>query len=220
MAHYSNSHNVQFEDLVSRPPDLSLVPTIPRISHVVHTKLSEMTWRSYTSACAFVQKIGVEKPDIWVPEGEELPDEMREGIKNLPNVVVRPFHDPKGVWGKKLDHPAHLSDVSRIKILYEEGGAHDLVWMKSHSSTIKDTQYFQPLGWQWRCQTWDEHIRFRKFPEDVWRNGLLLLPLNGILMEVLGYESSTCLLPTQMGRCIVGRRQPAEVRRFGKGDGA
>lgn len=136
MAHFSNSHNVQFEGVVSRPPDLPLVPTIPRISHAVHTKLSEMTWRNYTSACAFVEKIGVEKLDIWVPEGEELPDEMWEGIKNLPNVVVRPFHVPKGVWGKKLDHPAHWSDVSRIKILFEEGGAYGLLWMKSHSSTF------------------------------------------------------------------------------------
>lgn len=126
MAHFSSSHDVQFEDLVSRPPKFPLVPTIPKVGHIVHTKLSEATWRNYASARAFLENIGVEKLNIWVPEGEDLPGEMWERIRTLPNVIMRPFYVPKMVWGKKLDHPAHWSDVSRIKILYEEGGACDL----------------------------------------------------------------------------------------------
>ena len=123
MAHFSSSHDVQFEHLVSRPPKLPLVSTIPKIGHIVHTKLSPATWRNYASARAFLQNLGVERLNIWVPEGEELLGEMWDRITKLPNVTVRHFCVPKKVWGKKLDHPAHWSDVSRIKILYEEGGA-------------------------------------------------------------------------------------------------
>ena len=70
----------------------------------------------------------MERLNIWVPDGEELPGEMWRRITNLSNVIVRPFHVPKKVWGKELGHPAHWSDVSRIKILYEEGGVYEL-WL-------------------------------------------------------------------------------------------
>lgn len=53
---------------------------------------------------------------------------MWRHIANLSNVTVRPFNVPNKVWGKKLGHPAHWSDVSWIKILYEEGGVYDL-WL-------------------------------------------------------------------------------------------
>ena len=126
MAHFSSSHDVRFEDIVSHPPKFPLLSTIPKIGHVVHTQLSEATWRNYASARAFLENMGVEILNIWVPEGEELPGEMWERIINLPNVVVRHFCVPRKVWGKELAHPAHWSDVSRIKILYEEGGIYNL----------------------------------------------------------------------------------------------
>ena len=128
MAYFSSSHDVEFEDVVSRPPKLPLVSAIPKIGHVVHTKLSPATWRNYASARAFLENVGVERLNIWVPDGEDLPDEMWRRIANLPGVFIRPFHVPKKVWGKKLSHPAHWSDVARIKILYEEGGDYDL-WL-------------------------------------------------------------------------------------------
>ena len=37
-------------------------------------------------------------------------------------------------------------------------------------------------------------------------------------MEILGDEGSARLLPLEVRGRIVGRRQPAEIRRFGKGD--
>lgn len=126
MAHFSSSHDVQFEDVLSRPPKLPLVSTIPKIGHIVHTKLSQATWRDYASVRAFLENIGVERLNIWVPEGEELPGEMWSRIANLSNVVLRPFYVPKKVWGKEMSHPAHWSDVSRIKILHGEGGSYDI----------------------------------------------------------------------------------------------
>ena len=67
----------------------------------------------------------MERLNIWVPEGEELPGEMWSRIANLSNVILRPFYVPKKVWGKEMSHPAHWSDVSRIKILHGEGGSYD-----------------------------------------------------------------------------------------------
>ena len=117
MAHFSSSHDVRFKDVLSRPPKLPLLSMIPKIGHIVHTKLSRATWRDYASARAFLENIGVQSLNIWVPEGEDLPGEMWSCIANLPNVMLRPFYVPKKVWGKELSHPAHWSDVSRIKIL-------------------------------------------------------------------------------------------------------
>lgn len=61
---------------------------------------------------------------------------------------------------------------------------------------------------------------FCEFLKDVRRDHLLPLPFKGMLMEVLGDEGSARLLPMEVGLCIVGGRQPAEVRRFGKWDWA
>lgn len=81
MAHFSSSHDVQLEDIVSQPLKLPLVAAVLKIGHVAHKKSSEATWRNYASARAFLEIFDVERLNIWVSEGEQLPVSCGDALR-------------------------------------------------------------------------------------------------------------------------------------------
>lgn len=119
---FDDSGDAGFEALVARPPRLPLTSTIPKIVHFVITEVYEFDWLNYAIVRSALDWLGAERVNIWLPVGEELPGPIWAQVLELRNVTTRDMHVPNKVWGKTMKASAHMSDVARMKILYEEGG--------------------------------------------------------------------------------------------------
>lgn len=82
-----------------------------------------------------------------------------------------------------------------------------------------DAKLLQPLDRQWSWQVRQQHVGLAKITEDMLGNGSLLLPLDGILDEVLVEELAGGLLEAAVAFGVVWRREAAQVRRLREGDG-
>lgn len=122
MALFDKSGDAGFEALVARPPKLPLTSTIPKIVHFVMTEVYEFDWLNYAVVRSAFDWLGAESVNFWLPVGEELPGPIWRQVLELQNVTRRDMYVPKRVWGKTMKAVAHMSDVARMKILYEEGG--------------------------------------------------------------------------------------------------
>ena len=157
MALFDKPGSVGFEDLVARPPKLPLTSTIPKIAHFCITEVYEFDWLNYAIVRSALDWLGAERVNIWLPVGEELPGPIWGRVLKLQNVTRRDMYVPDKVWGKTMHLPQHMSDVARLKILYEEGGEsflprprtpvdwclgiymdHDLMALKSSDDVIND----------------------------------------------------------------------------------
>lgn len=118
-------------------PSTSRTNTIP--PQIIHSQLHELQWVHYAAVQSALQNLAVNKVKIWVPENEQLPGEMWQRIARLPNVIIQRVPMPNSVWGISATHPAHQSDLARIRILWEEGGIYvdtDIVALKSSDDII------------------------------------------------------------------------------------
>ena len=122
MTLFDKSGDAGFEALVARPPKLPLTSTIPKIVHFVITEVYEFDWLNYAIVRSALDWLGAERVNIWLPVREELPGPIWAQVLELQNVTTRDMYVPKRVWGKTMKASAHMSDVARMKILYEEGG--------------------------------------------------------------------------------------------------
>lgn len=124
MSLFRADHDSGFEDLVDRPDPLPLVTWIPKIAHYVHSRVQEQTWRDYAVIKSALDHVGVSKVIIWVTEDAngDLPGEMWDRIQRLPNVTIREIPMPDTVWGMKVEHTEHTSDLVRMLAIYDEGG--------------------------------------------------------------------------------------------------
>ena len=139
---FLSSRNVDFESLVFRPIHLPLPAHIPKVVHFIFSKVQELTWLQYAVIrCAFVN-LEAEKVKIWVPmKTKRLPGDIWERINAMEGVQIVKIVMPDTVWGKKVQHIEHQSDLARIKILFEEGGIYmdtDVLPLKSADEIIFD----------------------------------------------------------------------------------
>ncbi|KAI9883562.1 MAG: hypothetical protein M1823_004660 [Watsoniomyces obsoletus] len=95
---------------------------IPKVVHFVFVELKSSSWIEYAAVRSARTNIGAEKINIWVPWGQEFPGDIWARMLKIPSVVIRRMQMPDSVYGRKVQQLAHISDVVRLKILYEEGG--------------------------------------------------------------------------------------------------
>ena len=136
------SRDADFQSLVARPVALPLLPHIPKVVHFVFSKLTELTWLQYAVIrCAFVH-LGAEKVKVWIPlRTKRLPGEIWAQLNSMERVEIVRITMPDTVWGKKVQHIEHQSDLARVKILFEEGGIYldtDVLPLKSADEIIFD----------------------------------------------------------------------------------
>lgn len=95
---------------------------IPKVVHFVLSTVKEASWDVFVAVRAAHDRIEAEKINIWIPTDAQLQGEMWDRILKIPGTVVRKMDMPDSVYGHKIKKPAHVADVARLKVLYEEGG--------------------------------------------------------------------------------------------------
>jgi hypothetical protein len=73
----------------------------------------------------------VETINLWVPDGP-IPGEMWMRILAIPSTVIRRMEVPDTVYGNELKAPQHVSDIIRLKVLWEEGGENAILDIMLH----------------------------------------------------------------------------------------
>ena len=96
---------------------------IPKIVHFVHTDVKELTWLEWIAVRGAIVNLGAEKVHVWLPKEAEMKGWIWNRVVEMPKVYLRKIAMPKSVWGVAIDTPEQQSDIVRLKILYEEGGA-------------------------------------------------------------------------------------------------
>jgi hypothetical protein len=119
-----SSLDVDFDGLISRlaSDDLPTLAHIPKVVHFVFVQLRPVGWIEYVAIRSASVNIQAEKINIWAPKEGEFPGEMWERILEIPGVVVRRVEMPDTVYGNKVKHLAHVSDLVRLQVIYLEGG--------------------------------------------------------------------------------------------------
>jgi hypothetical protein len=97
-------------------------PHIPKVAHIVFSKPKPVTWIEYVSIRSAIENIGVERVNIWIPTNSSFSGPIWHLILDLPGVVLQELEMPDRVYGNRVSNPAHVSDVVRLKILFEQGG--------------------------------------------------------------------------------------------------
>jgi hypothetical protein len=110
-----------FEGLLSQPELLPQPSHIPKNAHFVFVYLKELTWMEYAAIRSAHDVLQVERINLWVPDGA-FPGEMWKRILAIPSIVIRRTEIPDTVYGNELKVPQHVSDIIRLKVLWEEGG--------------------------------------------------------------------------------------------------
>jgi hypothetical protein len=95
---------------------------IPNVAHFVYVFGREVGWTEYIAIRSARDFLRVDTINIWTPLGAVFPGEMWKRILALPSVVVRTVDMPDSVFGHKVMKPAHVADLVRLRVMYEEGG--------------------------------------------------------------------------------------------------
>lgn len=113
--------DANFEGILSQPALLPQPSYIPKNAHFVFVYLKELTWMEYAAVRSAHDVLQVERINLWVPSGS-FPGEMWMRILAIPGTVIRRMEIPDTVYGNELKVPQHVSDIIRLKVLWEEGG--------------------------------------------------------------------------------------------------
>mgnify|MGYP005992622391 FL=1 len=110
---------------------------IPNKLHYVHLSHAGRPWKlhHYLSVKSAFVRGGFDKITIWVDE--EPTGDWWE--LTLPLAVVKKIIPPTEIFGKEITQPAHQSDVIRLQVLLEEGGAYvdtDTIFVKEFKSLL------------------------------------------------------------------------------------
>jgi hypothetical protein len=95
---------------------------IPNVAHFIYVFVQEVGWTEYIAIRSARDFLHVDTINIWTPPGAVFPGEMWERILALPSVVVRTVDMPDSVFGHQVMKPAHVADLVRLRVMYEEGG--------------------------------------------------------------------------------------------------
>ncbi|KAI9739253.1 MAG: hypothetical protein M1834_007466 [Cirrosporium novae-zelandiae] len=118
----SYSRDADFDSVLSLPP-LSFPPdTIPRTVHFVFVDLKPLTWMEFAAVQGAHLALKAETINIWVPDRGDPLGKIWEMILDIPGVRFRRIEMPDSVYGHELKILAHISDIVRMKAMYEEGG--------------------------------------------------------------------------------------------------
>ncbi|KAI9830359.1 MAG: hypothetical protein M1819_005740 [Sarea resinae] len=152
----SEDRDAHFEALLAAPPLLPLPEHIPKVAHFVFVYVKEVTWMEYVAIRSAHLALQAEKINLWIPEGDvNLPGEMWKRIMTIPGTVIRQTAIPDTVYNKTVQVTQHVSDVLRLKILWEEGGIYmdtNLVALRSSDpvlyapNTRSTVMGLQPIG--------------------------------------------------------------------------
>ncbi len=119
---WSQLRDVDFGGLIASPPSHPPPYEIPKVAHFIHSQVHRLTWLDYACIRTAFEYLGVGKINIWVPLGADLPGDVWKRVQEMSNVVIRRIILSNSVWGIPVVHPAHVSDIVRLKVVYEEGG--------------------------------------------------------------------------------------------------
>jgi hypothetical protein len=61
-----------------------------------------------------------------------IPGEMWMRILAIPGAVLRRMEVPDSVYGNELQVPQHMSDIIRLKVLWDEGGKNTILDITTH----------------------------------------------------------------------------------------
>ena len=123
--HRTNHFDADFDGLFKSQENVTeQVEYIPKVAHLVLSYLKPAKWTTYATVRGALDRMKVDKVQIWIPEDVTFPSGVWDSILSLPRIIVRTYQLPDSVYGHKLEDGAHLSDIVRMKILYVEGGKH------------------------------------------------------------------------------------------------
>jgi hypothetical protein len=116
------ANDAGFGRLLAQPASGTEPDHIPKKVHFVFVNLKPLSWMEYAavkSSTAF----DPESINLWIPAGDaQPPGPIWERVLAIDRTVLRRMEMPSSVYGIPVRIIQHVSDVSRLKIIYEEGG--------------------------------------------------------------------------------------------------
>ncbi|KAI9755574.1 MAG: hypothetical protein M4579_004222 [Chaenotheca gracillima] len=138
----SLARDAEFDVTLALPPLKQEPVHIPKVAHFVFSNVKNLTWQNYAAVKAAQVVLKVDKINLWVPRNDTLPGEIWQRTLHIPGAVVRETDIPDSVYGKELKVLAHVSDIIRMKALYEEGGIYldyNLIALRSSDPVVFNT---------------------------------------------------------------------------------